>query len=113
MELVDVPTPAPGPGQALVRLAVSGVNFIDVYHRSGAYKVDRPIMLGSEGADSSVQAQDVPGGSRGSKSPSASGSSGASGGIGGSAGGSLKVGALAVAVAAAVVFGLRRLLRRR
>ena len=50
MELVDVPTPAPGPGQALVRLAVSGVNFIDVYHRSGAYKVDRPIMLGSEGA---------------------------------------------------------------
>jgi len=50
MELVDVPTPAPGPGQALVRLAVSGVNFIDVYHRSGAYKLDRPIMLGSEGA---------------------------------------------------------------
>ena len=50
MELVDAPTPAPGPGQALVRLAVSGVNFIDVYHRSGAYKVDRPIMLGSEGA---------------------------------------------------------------
>jgi NADPH2:quinone reductase len=50
MELVDVPTPAPGPRQALVRLAVSGVNFIDVYHRSGAYKVDRPIRLGSEGA---------------------------------------------------------------
>ena len=50
MELVDVPTPAPGPHQALVRLAVSGVNFIDVYHRSGAYKVDRPIRLGSEGA---------------------------------------------------------------
>jgi NADPH2:quinone reductase len=50
MELVDVPTPVPGPGQALVRLAVSGVNFIDVYHRSGAYKVDRPIALGSEGA---------------------------------------------------------------
>jgi NADPH:quinone reductase len=50
MELVDIPTPVPGPGQALVRLAVSGVNFIDVYHRSGAYKVDRPIALGSEGA---------------------------------------------------------------
>ena len=50
MELVDVPTPTPGPRQALVRLAVSGVNFLDVYHRSGAYKVDRPIMLGSEGA---------------------------------------------------------------
>jgi NADPH2:quinone reductase len=50
MELVEVPTPVPGPHEALVRLAVSGVNFIDVYHRSGAYKVDRPIMLGSEGA---------------------------------------------------------------
>jgi NADPH:quinone reductase len=50
MELVDVPTPVPGRHQALVRLEVSGVNFIDVYHRSGAYKVDRPIMLGSEGA---------------------------------------------------------------
>jgi len=49
MELVDLPTPSPGPHQALVRLAVSGVNFIDVYHRSGAYKVDRPISLGSEG----------------------------------------------------------------
>jgi NADPH:quinone reductase len=50
MELVEVPTPEPGPGQALVRLAVSGVNFIDVYHRTGAYKVDPPITLGSEGA---------------------------------------------------------------
>jgi NADPH2:quinone reductase len=50
MELVDAPTPSPGPGQALVRLAVSGVNFIDIYHRSGAYKLDPPITLGSEGA---------------------------------------------------------------
>jgi NADPH:quinone reductase-like Zn-dependent oxidoreductase len=50
MELIDVPTPVPGRHQALVRLAVSRVNFIDIYHRSGAYKVDRPMMLGSEGA---------------------------------------------------------------
>jgi NADPH2:quinone reductase len=50
MELVDAPTPAPGPQQALVRLAVSGVNFVDVYHRTGAYKMDWPITLGSEGA---------------------------------------------------------------
>ena len=50
MRLVDVPTPVPGPGQALVRLAASGVNFIDVYHRSGLYKVEPPITLGSEGA---------------------------------------------------------------
>jgi NADPH2:quinone reductase len=50
MELAEVPTPAPGPRQALVRLAVSGVNFIDVYFRTGAYKVEPPVTLGSEGA---------------------------------------------------------------
>jgi NADPH:quinone reductase len=50
MELVDVPVPAPGPGQALVRIAASGVNFIDVYFRSGLYKSELPITLGSEAA---------------------------------------------------------------
>ena len=48
MALVDVPTPAPGPGQALVKIVASGVNFIDVYFRTGLYKADRPITLGSE-----------------------------------------------------------------
>ena len=38
MELVDLPVPVPGPGQALVRLAASGVNFIDIYFRTGLYK---------------------------------------------------------------------------
>jgi NADPH2:quinone reductase len=50
MALVDVPTPAPGPGQALVRIAVSGVNFIDVYFRTGLYKSDLPIAIGQEAA---------------------------------------------------------------
>jgi NADPH2:quinone reductase len=50
MELVEVPTPVPGPKQALVRIAASGVNFIDVYFRTGFYKADIPITLGSEGA---------------------------------------------------------------
>ena len=50
MTLVDVPKPTPGPGQALVAIAVSGVNFLDVYFRSGLYKSDRPIVLGSEAA---------------------------------------------------------------
>jgi NADPH:quinone reductase len=50
MELVDTPTPAPGPKQALVRIAASGVNFIDVYFRTGLYKADPPITLGSEAA---------------------------------------------------------------
>jgi NADPH:quinone reductase len=48
--LAEVPVPAPGPGQALVKIAASGVNFIDVYFRTGLYKADLPIALGSEGA---------------------------------------------------------------
>ena len=50
MQVVDVPTPVPGPGEALVRIAASGVNFIDVYFRSGLYKADLPVTLGSEAA---------------------------------------------------------------
>jgi NADPH2:quinone reductase len=50
MRLVEVPTPHPGHGQALVRIAASGVNFIDIYFRSGLYKADLPVTLGSEGA---------------------------------------------------------------
>jgi NADPH2:quinone reductase len=50
MELVEVPKPQAGPGQALVRLAAIGVNFIDVYFRMGRYKADLPIVLGNEGA---------------------------------------------------------------
>jgi NADPH:quinone reductase len=48
MELLDVATPAPGPKQALVRVASAGVNFIDVYFRTGLYKADAPVALGSE-----------------------------------------------------------------
>ncbi|MGE3843038.1 MAG: quinone oxidoreductase [Vicinamibacterales bacterium] len=50
MVLADVPVPAPGPQQVLVRLAAAGVNFIDVYFRTGAYKADPPFVLGMEGA---------------------------------------------------------------
>lgn len=50
MQLVEAPVPAPGPRQALVRIAASGVNFIDVYFRTGFYKADLPITLGSEAA---------------------------------------------------------------
>jgi len=50
MQLEDVPTPAPGPKQALVHIAASGVNFIDVYFRTGLYKADLPVTLGNEAA---------------------------------------------------------------
>jgi len=50
MQLADVPVPQPGPKDALVRIAASGVNFIDVYFRIGLYKSDVPIAIGSEGA---------------------------------------------------------------
>jgi NADPH2:quinone reductase len=50
MALVDIAVPQPGPHQALVRIAASGVNFIDVYFRTGLYKADLPLSLGSEGA---------------------------------------------------------------
>src|ERR687885_1476308 len=46
----DVPVPEPGPGEARVRLAASGVNFIDVYQRTGTYPMDLPFTLGLEGA---------------------------------------------------------------
>jgi NADPH2:quinone reductase len=46
----DVPTPAPGPGEALVRITASGVNFIDIYHRTGQYKGALPLTLGQEAA---------------------------------------------------------------
>jgi NADPH2:quinone reductase len=42
--------PRPGPGQALVRIAASGVNFIDIYFRTGLYKADLPVAIGSEAA---------------------------------------------------------------
>ena len=50
MRLEEVPTPKPGEGQALVRLEAGGVNFIDVYQRSGLYKGPLPLPLGLEGA---------------------------------------------------------------
>lgn len=45
-----VERPAPGPGQALVRVEAAGVNFIDIYQRSGLYRLPRPFTLGQEGA---------------------------------------------------------------
>ena len=50
MQLEEVQLPAPGPGQALVRIEAAGVNFIDIYQRSGAYQLPLPLAMGVEGA---------------------------------------------------------------
>uniref|UniRef100_Q01PT2 Alcohol dehydrogenase, zinc-binding domain protein n=1 Tax=Solibacter usitatus (strain Ellin6076) TaxID=234267 RepID=Q01PT2_SOLUE len=50
LHLLDAPVPRLGPDQALVKVAASGVNFIDVYFRTGLYKADAPIAIGSEAA---------------------------------------------------------------
>jgi NADPH2:quinone reductase len=50
MRLVEVPAPQPGPREALIKIAASGVNFIDVYFRMGLYKTDLPATLGNEAA---------------------------------------------------------------
>jgi NADPH2:quinone reductase len=48
----EVAVPVPKEGEALVRIEAAGVNFIDVYHRTGAYKGALPMTLGVEGAGS-------------------------------------------------------------
>lgn len=50
MQLDEIPTPVPRANEALVRLEASGVNFIDVYQRTGLYPGTPPFGLGSEGA---------------------------------------------------------------
>jgi len=44
----DVPTPEPGPGEALVHHAAVGLNYIDVYFRTGLYKTALPATIGME-----------------------------------------------------------------
>lgn len=50
LEYVDLPTPTPAAGEALVRIEAIGINFIDVYHRTGLYPMPLPFTPGSEAA---------------------------------------------------------------
>lgn len=50
LEAEDVAEPEPGPGEARVRVELAGVNFVDVYHRTGLYPKELPFTPGVEGA---------------------------------------------------------------
>lgn len=50
MKIVELPTTEPGPTQIRIRHHACGVNFIDVYHRTGLYPLPMPAVIGEEGA---------------------------------------------------------------
>lgn len=50
MRYEDVPVPQPGEGEARVKIEAAGLNFIDIYHRTGQYPANTPITPGMEGA---------------------------------------------------------------
>jgi NADPH2:quinone reductase len=50
LEVASLPEPRPGPGEALVRHVAIGLDFIDVYHRTGLYPVSTPFTPGLEAA---------------------------------------------------------------
>jgi NADPH2:quinone reductase len=50
LRLAELPDPSPGPGQIVARVEAAGVNFIDVYHRTGLYPNPLPFVPGQEGA---------------------------------------------------------------
>ena len=50
LKLAELPIPQPGPGQVLIRVEATGVNFIEIYFRKGPYKASLPLVPGSEAA---------------------------------------------------------------
>lgn len=58
MRLEDLPTPTPPAGHALVQVQAAGVNFLDIYHRTGIYQIPLPGALGQEGAGTVVSISD-------------------------------------------------------
>jgi NADPH:quinone reductase len=50
LTMEDIPVPEPKAGEARVKIEAIGVNFIDIYQRTGLYPIQTPFTLGSEGA---------------------------------------------------------------
>jgi NADPH2:quinone reductase len=50
LRVTELPIPQPGPGQVLIRVEATGVNFIEIYFRKGTYKASLPLTPGSEAA---------------------------------------------------------------
>lgn len=51
----EIPKPSPGPGQVLVRIEAVGVNFLEVYQRTGLYRLPLPFTPGSEAGGTIVE----------------------------------------------------------
>jgi len=54
LTMVEIPIPEPAQGEALIEIARSGVNFIDIYYREGRYPAHLPLVLGQEAAGTVV-----------------------------------------------------------
>lgn len=50
LQLDEIETPKPGAGQVRIKQQAIGVNYTDIYHRTGLYKLPMPAILGREGA---------------------------------------------------------------
>lgn len=50
LRLDDLAEPVGGPGQLVIQVAAAGVNFIDIYQRTGVYPMELPYVVGSEGS---------------------------------------------------------------
>ena len=50
LQAEEIPDPRPGPGEALVKIEATGINYIEVYQRTGLYPIPTPFVPGREGA---------------------------------------------------------------
>ena len=55
LTLAELPIPTPGPGQVLIKVAATGINFIEIYYREGRYKAPLPLVPGTEASGTVVE----------------------------------------------------------